>query len=69
MSTLLYRIMQWTSALALRSRPVVAVRLERELAGVGFQDVVVNPGRFGQLFFGNYRATKQDSGGSPCPND
>jgi len=60
-----HRIMPWASALALRSRPVVAARLERELAGVGFQDVMVNPGRFGQFFFGNYRATKPDSEGSP----
>ena len=66
---LLHRIMQWAGALALRSRSVVAAVLERELAVVGFQDVMVNPGRLGQFFFGNYRATKPDLGGSPCPND
>lgn len=55
---LLHRIVQWASALALRSRPVVPAVLERELAGVGFQDVMVNPGRFGQFFFGSYRVVK-----------
>jgi ubiquinone/menaquinone biosynthesis C-methylase UbiE len=57
----LFRIIQRMGALALAARPVIPEVLERELEEVGFRNVVVNPGRIGQLFFGHYYAVKREA--------
>ena len=60
---LLFRMIQQIGAFSITVRPVISEVLEREMEKVGFNNVMIHPGRIGQFFFGSYYAVKQ--GGRP----